>query len=96
MEKVLDKNHPREQAGYSKGYSIVDHLQTINQLIEICNEFKRPLCIGCIDYKKAFDSIEHEAIFNALRSICINETYITVLEDIYTGATARVHMDNQI
>ena len=23
----------------------------------------------------------------------INETYITVLEDTYTGATARVHMD---
>ena len=26
----------------------------------------------------------------------VNETYITILEDIYTGATARVHMDNQV
>ena len=56
----------------------------------------RPLCIGYIDYEKAFDSIEHEAIFNALTSIGINETYITILEDTYTGATARVHMDNQV
>ena len=63
MEKVLDENQPREQAGFRQGYSTVDHLQTINRLIEKCNEFKRPLCIGYIDYEKAFDSIEHQAIF---------------------------------
>ena len=96
MERVLDENQPREQAGFRKGYSTVDHLQTINQLIEKCKEFNRPLCIGYIDYEKAFDSIEHKAIFKALRSIGINETYITILEDIYTGATARVHMDSQV
>ena len=33
--------------------------------------------------------------FKTLRSIGINETYITILGDAYTGATARVHMDNQ-
>ena len=37
-----------------------------------------------------------KAIFKALRSIGINETYITILEDNYTGATARVHMDSQV
>ena len=30
------------------------------------------------------------------RSVGINENYITILEDIYTGATARVHMDSQV
>ena len=86
-EKVLDENQPRVQAGFRKGYSAVDHLQAIKQLIEKYNEFKRPLCIGYIDYEKAFDSIEHEATFKALRSTGINETYITILEDTYTGAT---------
>ena len=61
MERVLDENQPRKQAGFRKGYSTVDHLQTINQLIEKCNGFKRPLCIGYIDYEKTFDSIEHKA-----------------------------------
>ena len=81
MERVLNENQPREQAGFRKVCSTVDHLQTINQLIEKWIEFKRPLCIGYIDYEKAFHSIEHEAIFKALRSIGINETYITILED---------------
>ena len=96
MENVLDEIQIREQAGFKRGYSTVDRLHTINLLIEKCNEFKRPLCIEYIDYEKAFDTIEHEAIFKALRSIGINETYISILEDIYTDASARVHMDNQV
>ena len=96
MERVLDENQAREQAGFQKGYSTIGHLQTTDQLIEKCNEPKRPLCIGYIDNEKAFDSIEHEAISKALRSTGINETFITILEDTYTRATARVHMDNQI
>ena len=31
-----------------------------------------------------------------MRSVDINETYITILEDIYTDATARLHTDNQV
>ena len=81
--------------GFRKEYSTVDHLQTITQLIEKCNELKRPLCIGYNDYEKAFDSIKRESIFKVLRSIG-NETFITILEDIYTGVTARVHMDDQV
>ena len=96
MEKVLDENQTREQAGFSQGYSTVDQLHRINQLIEKFNDFKRPLCIGYIDYENAFDFIEHEAIFKALRSTGIYETYIIILKDIYTLATARVHMGNQV
>ena len=63
-------------------------------MIEKCNEFKRPLCIGYIDCEKAFDFIEHKAIFKASRSIGISEICITILDDIYTGATERVHVDS--
>ena len=34
MGKVRDENQPRDQASARKGYSVVDHLQTINPLIE--------------------------------------------------------------
>ena len=37
-------------------------------------------------------------MFKALRSTGINETFITgtILEVIYSGATARVHVDKQV
>jgi hypothetical protein len=93
MEKVLDSNQPREQAGFRKGFSTTDHLQTINQIIEKCNEFNIPLCLAFIDYEKAFDSIEHWAIFEALKDIGIHETYVNILKDIYTKATAKIHIE---
>ncbi|XP_072014755.1 uncharacterized protein [Amphiura filiformis] len=63
----LDENLPREQAGFKSGYSTVDHLHSINQLIEKANEYNLKLCIGYIDYEKAFDSVEHRDLFTALR-----------------------------
>ena len=73
MGKVLDKNQQREQAAFRKVYSTVDRLQTISQLKEKCYKFKRPLGIGYTDYEKAFDSIEHETTFKALRRIGMND-----------------------
>ena len=52
--------------------------------------------IAYIDYEKALDSVEHEIIFKALRNIGINETYINIIEDIYTDATAKVHIEKQM
>ncbi|GFS20104.1 endonuclease-reverse transcriptase [Elysia marginata] len=88
MERILDENQPREQGGFRKGYSTTDHIHTLNQVIEKSNEYNLPLCVGCIDYEKAFDSVEHFAIFDALRQININEKYINILENIYQNATS--------
>ena len=95
MEKTLDANQPREQAGFRKGFATTDHLHTINQIIEKSNKFNLPLCIAYIDYEKAFDSVEHNVIFQALRNIDINETYINIIEDIYNEAEAKVHIEKQ-
>ena len=65
----------------------------VNQVIEKCNEFNLPLCVGYIDYEKAFDSVEHFAIFEALRKINVKEDYVQIIENIYFNATARIHID---
>ena len=96
IERTLDENQPREQAGFRKGYSATDHLQALNQMIEKLNEYNLPLCIGFIDYEKAFDTVEHFAIFEALRKTNVNETYINILQNIYNQATARVHLDKLV
>ena len=65
-------------------------------MIEKREEYQLPLGIGFIDYEKAFDSIEHFSIFEALRKINVNKTYVKILEKKYKGATARVHLDNHV
>jgi hypothetical protein len=94
IKRILDENQPREQAGFREGYSTTDHLQALNQLIEKANEYQLKLCIGYIDYEKAFDSVEHSDLFAALRKIGVNEGYVKIIEDIYTNATATIYIDN--
>ena len=96
IERTLEENQPREQAGFRKGCSTTDHLHALNQIIEKSNEDNFPLCIGFIDYEQAFDTVEHFAIFEALRKTNINETYIKILQNIYSQATARIHLDKLV
>ena len=84
------------KAGFRKGYSTTDHLQALNQIIEKSNEYNLPLYKGFIDYEKAFDTVEHFAIFEALRKTNVKETYINILQNIYNQATARVHLDKLV
>ena len=96
MENILDQNQPRDQAGFRRKFSTIDHIYTLNQFIEKANEYNLPLCVCFIDYEKAFDSVEHFAIFEALRKINTNETYVQILENIYRKATASMHIDDLV
>ena len=67
LEKKLDENQPREQAGFRSKYSTTDHIHAINQLKEKCREFNTPLCVAFVDYEKAFDPVQTQAILTSLQ-----------------------------
>ena len=52
--------------------------------MEKANEYQLKLCVGYIDYEKAFDSVEQSDLFTALRKISVSEGYVHIIEDIYT------------
>ena len=67
VAKRLDDFQPPEQAGFRRGYGTTDHIHTLRQIIQKTEEYNQPLCIGFVDYEKAFDSIETWAILNSLQ-----------------------------
>ena len=59
-------------------------LYGINQLFfkEKCREYNIPLCVALVDYEKAFDSIQTQAILTSLQEQGIEDVYIEILKDI--------------
>ncbi|CAG9121819.1 unnamed protein product [Plutella xylostella] len=79
LEQRLDDFQPPEQAGFRKGYSTIDHIHTLRQVIQKTEEYNLPLCLAFVDYEKAFDSIELWAMLQSLQRCHIDYRYIEVL-----------------
>ena len=66
LEPILEAGQCEDQAGFRHGYSIDEHLLTFNLLQERCEEWGQQLWVATVDFKKAFDSINHEYMWQAL------------------------------
>ena len=95
IERQLDANQSREQAGFRSGYSTTDHLQVITQLVQKANEYELPMCFTFVDYEKAFDSVEHCGIVNAINEHQINKVYVETLINIYNHGTSIIRLDKE-
>ena len=79
-----------DQAAYRKGFSTEDHLLTPALLLEQCAEWNIDLWIGLVDFEKAFDTVEHEALWEALIELGIHQSYINLLKILYRDQVATV------
>ncbi|MBF2463452.1 reverse transcriptase family protein [Listeria welshimeri] len=91
----LDEYQPPEQAGFRKGYSTIDHIHTVRQIIQKTEEYNQPLCMAFVDYEKAFDSIETWAVLESLQRCQIDWRYIEVMRCLYNAATMTVQIQDQ-
>lgn len=90
---VIYENHPYEQAGFRPQFSTIEHLHTINQILEKSNEYNIPLYLVFIDFRKAFDSVYHSKLWQALQEQGINTIYINILKTIYEQSKAYIVID---
>ena len=86
----LDEQQCKDQAGFRKGFSTVDHLLCTTLLIERCAEWDVDLWLGLVDFEKAFDSIEFDAMWSVLYSQGVDAEYVDLLKVLYSSQKAAV------
>ncbi|CAH2092926.1 unnamed protein product [Euphydryas editha] len=94
ISETLEKRQPIEQAGFRKGYSTIDHIYTLELIIEKYQENRRPLYLAFIDYQKAFDTISHTSIWEALSEQGVEKEYIQVIKNIYKNSVSKVKLES--
>lgn len=93
ISKRLDENQPKEQAGFRFDFSTLDHIHVVKQVIEKCNEYGKPYFISFVDFRKAFDSLNHNYLWATLENQGIESKYIRIIQQIYKKSTAKVQLE---
>ena len=64
-------NMSKEQAGFRKGYSTIDHIFTLIAMVKRTLSSRRgnKVYVAFIDYKKAFDTVDREKLWETLEKL---------------------------
>lgn len=92
FKRSLDEAQPREQAGFRAGYSTMDYIFVLQEIVERTNEYEIPVCLAFIDYEKAFDSVMTSAVLNALANTDTDSGYVDIFSKLYSQASARIRL----
>ena len=93
VRKQLEEQQSVDQAGFRAGYSCDDQLFTITMLSDKLKEYNLPLWVAAVDFKKAFDTVNHRSLWLALQEQGVPGIYIATLQRLYCGQKAKVKCD---
>ena len=90
MNKVIDRLVHRSQSGFMKGRYIGENSRLISDVISYCKTDNIEGVLLAVDYKNAFDSIEHDFMWYTLESFNFGPDLISWIKLLYHGALLAV------
>ena len=87
-EKITDR-----QFGFQKGKSTIDCIFILQSLIQM--SFARGKTIYCcfVDYSRAFDSVNHDALWHKINKLGISSKIVNILRNMYSKIRLSVKSD---
>ena len=87
LEEVVEENNflSEKQFGFRKKYSTADAILVTSAAIDKARMDKLDAGMASIDLKAAYDMVSRDALFKKLESLGLNGSFLTLIEDYYTG-----------
>ena len=85
LENFLIPELPIEQAGFRRGRGTRYHIVNLRWMMEKSRDHQRELFMCFIDYKKAFDCVDHQILWCTLKDMGVPDHLIVVLINLYTN-----------
>ena len=96
INSALDTKLRPEQAGFRKGRGCIDQIFTLRNIIEQSIEWKAPLFLNFIDFKKAFDSVHRDSLWRILRSYGVPAKITTLIRCFYQNFECTLLLNNNV
>ena len=78
------------QADFRPGYSTVDHIFTIKNVIDVFLSKKKKIFCAFIDFKKAFDTVWRSGLWSKLLTCGVTGNLLNVIKSIYNNIKSRI------
>lgn len=84
------------QFGFRNGVGTREALFALNILTQRCRDMNQDIYACFIDYRKAFDCVQHEKMINILKSTGVDRRDIQIITELYWNQTAEVRIDQAV
>ncbi|KAK2193002.1 hypothetical protein NP493_18g00015 [Ridgeia piscesae] len=96
LKPQAEKIIAEEQADFRPGRSTTEQIVNLRILCEKYLQHQQDLYHVFIDFKKAFDTVWHAALWATMRHFNINAKLIRMIQNLYDKATSAVYLNNSI
>nr|KAG5711141.1 hypothetical protein BaRGS_004785 [Batillaria attramentaria] len=96
MREAVDPMLRDQQAGFRRNRSCADQIASLRIIVEQSLEWNSPLYINFIDYEKAFDSADREALWKLLRHYGDPGKIISLIQCTYQDMSCRIAHAGQL
>ena len=86
IKKVLPDIISCEQTAFVKDRYIGENVQMIQGIMDYVKEKKESGLMLAIDFRKAFDSINHQFLFKSLKHFGFGEKFVKMVQTLHNGA----------
>ena len=90
LQHYVNQELPDVQVGFRKGRGTRDQIVNIRWIIEKVREFQENIYFCFMDYTKAFDWVDYDQMWKALRKMGLPDNLTCLLRNLYAGQEATV------
>ena len=90
LEENLDRQQAEDQFGFRSSLRIEEAIGIVENVISAANEYNLPFWIASLDLRKAFDRIQYDALFAALREQGLDHAEVALILDMYSSQSGSV------
>ena len=90
ITEAVDERLRKEQAGFRPGRGTTEHIFTLRNILEQCNECQRNIYVNFLDFEKAFDSVHRTSLWKILRQYGIPQKIVYIITLFYNNFTCCV------
>lgn len=85
-----------EQAGFREGRSTTEQIFNLRIISEKYQQHQRDLYHVFVDFKKAFDRVWHQALWNTMRKYNMGRKLVHSIEQLYANASSAILLNGNI